>query len=447
MRSTPLSEKVHEAIRHIETREFHEVIPLQGARNVVLFCSLLSDVELCQTDGDAVVINGTKACLAPTPESAEEMLADIKLQTDRVDDYLTSGPHEAALYCGTNRDHAGNITATTCKASALWRPGSKGIDGTSSLSAENRQLFPHLAQPCPDIEPLTRRMMQEALRISLTRDCIRDVTIPVKGVSKEALRLVQVNFNNGQVIHGDTGRVSMTVAVPRGCGIVLLFLTGGNAAHAEGLRNDLLLIGPGQSTIRRIDGDVIVLDGAAQDVNEVTGRFIQTWYRLGGGEDSTCEYHRAGGVPTQSLRSIAGGTDVDTLKCDVQGEDLGGLVRVRNVMGQTTIAKRTHQGGDRLRLQTDSGDIRVRLAGQLAGQVSVTLSSAAGRLVFPALQKLQEAGDLSVANDTTLMSVTTVMNRPGNVIRQGALDADIVAQSREGTIIVESLEAPASPAS
>ena len=451
MGSTPLSEKVHEAIRHIETQEFHQTIPLEGARNVVLFCGMLSDVELCQTEGDAVVINGTKACLAPTPESAQEMLSDIKLQADRVDDYLASGPHEAVIFCGTQHDSSGNLMAITRKASTLLGPGGKGIDGTSSLSQETRQLFPHLAQPCADIEPLARRMMQEALRISVTRDRIRDVVIPAKQVSEEALRLVRANFNNGQVIHGDTGRVSMTVALPRDCGIVLL-MTGGNgvSVHAEGLHNDLLLIRPARTTVTRIDGNVIVLDGLVQDVSEVTGRFIQTWYGLGAGgngpDDSVSEYHRMGELPVQSLRKIAGGTDFDCLKCLVHGEDLGGPVRVRNVMGQTTIAKAEHREGDRLRLQTDSGEIRVRLAGQLVKQISVTLSSAAGRLVFPALQELQQAGDLSIANDNNLMSVSTIRNGTANVIRQGALDADIVAQSREGTITVEALEAPVTPA-
>ena len=234
----------------------------------------------------------------------------------------------------------------------------------------------------------------------------------------------------------------MTVAVPAGCGVVVM----ANSVHAGGLHNDLVLCRPDTSTIEQIDGNVAVLDGCAQEVSDIRGRFIQTWYGLGGQQsDDGIGYRRTSGIATETLRSIGGGADVDCFNANLICEDLRGAVRVRNVLGATTAIVATHQQGDRLKLQTDSGRICIRLDGQLAEQLRVKLACAAGQVAIPALAKLRKDGRLNNGNDTNLMWFATRGDRWQSALQED--DQDILVVCRDGTITVEPLEAPASPAS
>jgi RNA polymerase sigma-70 factor (ECF subfamily) len=437
MNSKQAADKVRETLQKIATEEIHQVIPMDGAKNVVIFCGVSSDVELCNTDGNEVVINGTKASIGETAEKAFDSTRAIQLLTDRVDDYVASGPHDGELFCGTNTDKEGNPTAVRRRVSERWCGGK--LAGAFSIKHETASPFEGLAKPCPDIESMLHRQMMGVLRVSVLRQSAEDAVLPRDVVTEEIGRLICVNYDGGKVVHGQIGRVSLTIAVPAGCGVTVISSNMSASVMVEHLRGQLALIAPCQCTVKNAEGDVIVVDGLAQEVSGVSGRYIQTFYGIAGGNSSEWQYVRTELPETvhhQTIRDVRGGTHIDGLRLKLECTNLRGQVSIRNCFGTTRFNKRSHQAGDKARLVTDSGKIEIMLKEDLIGQVNITATSIAGPMRYPCLKPL---GWVSTRNDMTLMTMSTIDKSGGGVLPPWMTDADIVAHCREGEILIDKM--------
>ena len=263
---------VQKAVQKIATADIHQVIPLQGAKNLVIFASLRCDIELCHTDGQDVVINGTKASIGLTPEQATESVNAIHLLTDRVADYVSSGPHDGELFTGTALDKDGKCVALKRQICEYWNKDGRGsLGGVATVAPGTASQYDGLTKPSHDIEPIIRRHMTDVLRLSILRDKVEDVVLPSDLVTEELQRLILVNYDDEKVVHGQVGRVSLTVAVPAGCGVTVISQPLGSNILVDSLRSDLALICPWQARVKNVEGNVVIADGLAQEVSGVTG--------------------------------------------------------------------------------------------------------------------------------------------------------------------------------
>jgi len=72
-----VKDRVGETITRIVRQEVHERVGLDDVRNVVVFCGIECDVEVCQADGPDVIITGSKTSIGFTEEEARQSVARI----------------------------------------------------------------------------------------------------------------------------------------------------------------------------------------------------------------------------------------------------------------------------------------------------------------------------------------------------------------------------------
>ncbi len=430
MKDTEAKEKIREAIHKIATIDIHEEIPMEDAHNVVIFAMVGSDIHLCHTDGDAVIINGTKAAFGEDHETASQLADGMSLLHDHVQDADAVGPHDGQVLAGTRGDH-GKLSAITRSTQEGWQSG-KDVSVAESFSV-GHDLYPDMAKPDPQVDDHINCRMVDALRISLVREEIVDITMPAESVDEDLARLMHINYDDGTRVHGEAGRISMTVAIPQGRGVTVISPMMMSNVHAEDLKCDLICIGVLKCVVKDVDGDVTII-GRAQDISNISGRYVQCSYLISGGSQHE-DAHARGKLPdeihNQTIRDVKGGVHIDGFDLSLDCTGLRGDVRIRNCFGKTRFNRISHQDGDRVELKTHSGEVEVFLREELVEEVSVTATSMTGSIRRPGLKpqvKLREA------NDGSIILTSTIISDPSIRIET---PADITIQSHDGDILID----------
>lgn len=437
--SSPTETKVRESIYKIATEDVHEVIPMGDSENVVLFCGVIGDVEICQTEGNDVVLNGTKASLGVTPEAARASAAGIRILSDQVTDWVASGPHDGELFAGTNTDEQGNPTAVIDRAKDRGKYLTRGL-------AEGKWAFGAPDPPYGDVgrthgeaASSVREMMRNATRITVVREKMEDVVLPKDVWTPDLERVFSSNYGNDKVRHGPVGRVSLTVGVPVGRGVVLVWAWPFGGVRISDLRSSIAVVGATDVEVCDVVGDVCLLDSVAREARNIDGRFVQSFHGIGPGNSDNyatkqCVRHEFG--LSTSLRDITGLTWVDVAKIKVEAAGLEGDVCIRNRFGATCFHKATHRTGTRARLETDSGKVTVCLAEKLLGEVAVTATSLHGSIDFEGLRDL---GALHLRNDMYAMMVSTIFCPGSGIVPAEVLEADICVIAHDGDVTIEKM--------
>ena len=100
MSQIDVTEEVQEVVCRIAKEDFEETIEMGDVENIVLYCGVSTEVEIKQTQGEQVVVKGSKIALGFSEEEATLNLGGFAVSHDTVDDFYKAGPHEGELFVG-----------------------------------------------------------------------------------------------------------------------------------------------------------------------------------------------------------------------------------------------------------------------------------------------------------------------------------------------------------
>jgi RNA polymerase sigma-70 factor (ECF subfamily) len=433
MKPTPIEKNVEAAVCQIAAEPIHETIPLGGARNVVLFCGVRADVELCQSGGDQIVLTGTRASIGHDAPDARRSLEGLRVQWDRVADWAASGPHAMQVYCGTRRAPRDGSRAYVLDAADAWQviwPAITGRQTYRDLERLYPQLAPALGQEQADG---VRHRLQNAVRVSVGRERMEDIALPAAALTESVRRVFAPNCLAGGEAHGPRGYVSLTVGVPRGVGVTCLCHFG-MRVHGEQLRSNLTICGGNEVVLSDVEGDLCLWETSVRTAERIRGRYLQTSTRLGGTEWDEGPARRIPLCPRTRLDRIDGEVHLDLLKANLDAAGLHWRVTIRNRLGATRLQLTEHRDGDRHRIEADSGGVLVLLHEDLRGAISVTVNSLCGRLASEGLGNVSE---LRARNDLQVMTLSTVREPEAPNLTPQILDADLYIRTCDGDVTIE----------
>jgi len=431
MKRTHVGKKVEEAICKVATEEIHETIPLGDTENVVLFCGVHADIEICHTDGNDVIVNGTKASIGLTEEEARASAKGIRILSDQVEDYAGSGPHAGELFGGSSLDKDGNPVGSKYRTSDWhWRNF-----GAESCTFKHKEHYPELSVGDEDIRSIISNASKHATRVTVVREQMEDITIPRSAYTESVQRVFMGNWQTDDRIHGSTGHVDLIVGVPAGKGITVITASLWSRLLARDLRSNLTAICATDVELNDIEGDVCLYRSSVKEASGINGRFVQNYYELGGGNWSNYRGQRAL-VSDSTIRDISGEVRLDVGNVNLQASDLAGTVSIRNRFGTTRFHLNKHAEGSTYRIESDSGTVLVFLDESLLGEVNVTVSTLCGLITYEALKDLGEFGQ---RNDLQLMTFSTIPNPSDawGVLTPDLLDVPLYVKTRDGDVTIE----------
>ena len=91
--------------------------------------------------------------------------------------------------------------------------------------------------------------------------------------------------------------------------------------------------------------------------------------------------------------------------------------------------------GTRYALESDSGDITVRMKQELFGQLTVLLRTICGELGF---EELAELGESYPSNDQHVMAVSST-RIPGGALAEPESAPDLYVKTRDGNVTIEKM--------
>ena len=439
MGSEKVEKKVSDAVARISTENIETTIPLDVTRNIVFFAGVACDVEVCQTDGDSVVVTGTKSCTALTDDDASETLADIRIEADAVADYLNAGPHEGEICVGNNYDSIEDRHGpSTTSNSQVWREyGRLALSKQSAFPASAH--FPEVVPRDHGLRNALLAALKSATRITLTQDTVDYVVIPHDEYSSELDRGFAKIYTGEKSpktrTAGARGRANLVIAVPKGATVTFTGMLSIKSLSVNGMTGDVHFINCGGAEIAELDGTARLFNTRLEKASGIRGDLVQVTYLSfqGGNWDPPGQVHRSGDVPSV-IQDVTGSVLLDLAKINLELSNIHGSIDVRNRWGTTRFDLNEHQIGDRYRLESDSGEVRAYIRESLLEEIGVAVSTLHGDLAYDALRDHEQGSH----NSWTAMSVATV-NVEHMYIDQGRTDytSDLVITTRDGNIIVE----------
>ena len=436
MNETSMEHKIEQAIYKIATEEIHQSIPMGDTENVVLFCGVDCEIEICQTEGADIVLNGTRASLGATEAKARASAAGMQILVDQVEDCYQSGPHEGELFVGTNRSPEGDPVGVSRRASEAWPNQTPQLQGFWN-PLTTCPAYDDLPQKNPELFEDLQAMMRNATRMTIIREKMEDVVLSRDDWTEELQRVFVANYGDEKVSHGPAGRVFLTVGVPVERGVTVVGLRPSIRVRARDLRSDLSILGALGVEVVDVAGDVRLLDAFALEARSIEGRFIQSFYGTGAGKPRDGTYRRVelGGLPlTCNVRDIRGPVWLDGAKLEIEAAELHDEATIRNLFGTTKLHKSQQHPGQRCSVESHSGDIKLLLKENLIAELGVTAVSLCGNI--RGYDHLQNSSGFTSRNDLYAILVSTA-SAPGGVVPPALLDVDVLIKTHDGDITIE----------
>jgi len=423
MARSRMEKQVENSIAKIAREEIHETIPLNGTRNVVLFSSMDADIEICQTDGDAVIVTGSKATVGLSDEEAQKALDTVQVRGDQVENYRRAGPQEhkiarfgAGLYDSPRKvvvrpvDYQWQIPALIATGTSL-RQSPPGASPYFAYYA--RDYFPELATREADMVSILWRALEvEATRVSIIHEDVRAAQLPLTALTESVRRVFAptigprlrtfsddgtsiVSEEGGFV--GIVGRVDLVVAVPRGTTVTILHSRKGRIGPknlgadprglivvARDLEANLNMIGCHDVEIDGVTGDVCLLDTRLVAARNIRGRFLLSDYHFGEWPFNGDERYPPRPV---LVEDVVGEMQVDAARLDLTIRGIQGSATVRNRFGPTLFHMTSYIPGSEVCVETDSGELTLRIEDalftpEIIGVATVAAFTLCGKLIF-----------------------------------------------------------------
>jgi len=430
MKRAKVEKNVQESICKVAKEEIHETIPLGDTENIVLFCGVHADIEICHTDGNDVILTGTRASVGFTEEDALASAQRIQILHDQVDDYAKSGPHPGEVFAGSLADKDGNPVGSKVRTSD-WHSQNLGAGGCTFRHNDH---YPELLVDDDEIRSIISDACKDATRITVIREKMEDIIMPRGAYTESVQRVFMANWLSDRV-HGPRGNVNLVVGVPAGKGITVITACMWSRLRARDLRSNLTAICAADVELGDIEGDVCLLRTSVREARGIEGRFLQNCYELGGGNWGNYRGRRSP-VSDSTIRDISGEVRLDVANVNLQASDLTGTVRIRNRFGSTRFHLNKHAEGSTYRIESDSGSVLVFLDESLLGELNMTVSTLCGLITYEALKDLGEFGQ---RNDPQLMSFSTIPNPPNvrGLLTPDVLDVPLYIKTRDGDVTIE----------
>lgn len=432
MKRAKVGKEVEEAICKIGREEVHLTVPLGDTEHIVLFFGVDADVEICHTDGDELVLTGTKSSIGFSEEEARASAEKIQVLADQVESWLEVGPHPGEVFSGTQSEGgqpvAYKITSSDIKAytqEVLERKTSfLPMELYSEISTDEEEMF----------QIVERALEGRATRITVIREKVEDIVLPREAYTEAVRRVFVPNWSRQDLLHGPIGRVALVVAVPVSKTITIFSGSMGvKHVRIRDLRSDVNLVHCYNVELSDVQGNVCLLNSSVKRAYGIRGRFLQSFYEYGSTDWSDHKARRKD-IPDSTLRDITGEIGVDLGRVNLEASDLKGKVYIRNRFGITRFHLSSYEPESKYRIESDSGEVLVFLKEDILGEINLTVNTLCGTIKYDALKDL---GDPYKTNDLQLMTLSTITSRePVNVSRR-QLDAELYIKTRDGDVTIE----------
>ena len=426
MDSDTVTRNVDEAIAHIATEPVHETHHVGAeAGSVVVFCGMPADLEICHTDGDDLVITGTKSSLGFTLDDAQRSLSGLFVRVDETQDYLRDGPGEGEVPIFPGSDESGTPIARGVPLARRWQ---------ETRSERLRGVFPpsgafdgfgreHDGEPEEILSSLGR-----ATRVTIARDSVDYIVLPRAAYTGAVKRAFRANNVTDEYAHGPCGMVSLVIAVPTGVTVTVLSdMWFPQTVRAWGLRSDANLIGCHAVDLEDIEGAARLWHTSLRSALSIRGDLSITDYRVGvnAQTDRTMGRMPAG---TTLIDGVTGTLNVDVARADVDVRNAIGDTSIRNRFGRASVRVPDAQTG-RTSVASDSGGILLYMDESMLETRDLTLMTVCGDL---ALDNLSERLHRTCNYHVAVASTIAAREYPS----PEQLAADVLVRTRDGNVTV-----------
>ena len=431
MSQIDVTEDVQDVVCRIAKEDFEETIDMGDVENIVLYCGVSTEVEIVRTEGEQLLVRGTKIGLGYTEEEARHNLGGFAVSHDTVDDFYKSGPHEGELFVGV--DSTGNENAAmTKRISDHWRQDLMNNWMLDEVCNGVRlvDLYPDLKTDIDAFPPLpkqARASLSKSIRISVHTMEVRPIHVPNSAMTGSIKDVFQVYWSDASRVFGPASYCHVSIEVPAGKNISVF---RAKRINAEGLNGSLMVYACHSCQIADIAKDLYLFNSMFSDIHEVGGMFCQRMYEYGA--TSYLEgMIRNMDVWEGKLSNVKGGVDIDVGRFVLDAQNLEGDVSIYNRFGTTRLYQSSRESGSRCSLRTVSGETKLVLDESLAMTVSLVMYTRCGVL------KMGQAKDgmrlYSTYNDGHRITAGTTYD---------TTQADYLLLTESGTAEVELLNGP-----
>jgi RNA polymerase sigma-70 factor (ECF subfamily) len=428
MNTQKVQEEVENAICFVHNEAIDERIPVGNAKALAIFLGVPGNVEICGTEGDAVIVTGTKTSLGFTEEEAKLSTGTIRFLCDQVESYLEKGPHGADVFSGTSSDGKGGKPVG--QSSAMTEEHWKQQWASESDSNRDAAFF-----PTTETERELRRLLRDSfdkptMRLSVVREKMEDIAIPPEAFTSAIRRALAPNSTETGYVHGPRGVANIVVAIPAGLEITLL----GDCrdVHVWGLKATVNLVGQrGDVRIENVEGDVRLKSTSPNLLKGVTGNVLWHDYDGGGVEWSNRVARRH--FPEGTVENVTGTLWIDTGKLNLDVSGVRGTANVRNCYGTTRYRVAEHREKRTHRIESEAGEVKLFLKDGLWNELALTLATRWGTIDHSILDGLTFT---ACGNDPQRTFVSTAQQSAWTTALAD-LEADIVVVTKSGDITLE----------
>lgn len=380
MSQIDVTEEVQDVVCKLAREDFEETLDMGDVENIVLYCGVSTEVEIVRTEGEQLLVRGSKIGLGYTEEEARHNLGGFAVSNDTVDDFYKSGPHEGELFVGVDSTGKEN-TAMTKRISDHWRRDLMNDWMLDEVCNGVRlvDLYPDLKSEIDAFPPLpnqVRASLSKSIRISVHSKEVRPIHVPNSAMTGSIKDVFQVYWSDASKVFGPASYCHVSIEVPAGKNISVF---RAKRINAEGLNGSLMVYACHSCQIADIAKDVYLFNSMFSDIHDVGGMFCQRMYEYGASnyqEGTIRNTH----VWEGRLSNVKGGVDIDVGRLLVDAQDLEGDISIYNRFGTTRLYQSSRESGTRCSLRTVSGETKLVLDERLAEKVSLVMYTRCGVL-------------------------------------------------------------------
>ena len=380
MSQIDVTAEVQDVVCKLAKEDFEETIDMGDVENIVLYCGVSTEVEIVRTDGEQLLVRGSKIGLGYTEEEARQNLGGFAVSNDTVDDFYKSGPHEGELFMGVDSTGKEN-TAMTKRISDQWRRDLMNDWMLDEVCNGVRlvDLYPDLKYEIDAFPPLPKQVrasLSNSLRISVHSKEVRPIHVPNSAMTGSIKDVFQVYWSDASKVFGPASYCHVSIEVPAGKNISVF---RAKRINAEGLKGSLMVYACHSCQVADIAKDVYLFNSMFSDVHDVGGMFCQRMYEYGASNYHEGTIHNTH-VWEGRLSNVKGGVDIDVGRLVVDAQDLEGDISIYNRFGTTRLYQSSRESGTRCSLRTVSGETKLVLDERLAKKVSLVMYTRCGVL-------------------------------------------------------------------